>query len=288
MKKAGILAAAAALAASILAPAASAAVSIKLKGGAFYAAASEYNAGWQGVADFAVLASFTGDYHPLHAGPEVGAEIIVPLGGGFGLGLGAGWQRATRESVLASNTPEFTITDTITPRITVVPLVLNLHREWPLGRAWRLDAYAGVGCCLVALRQEFRMETDFFESRETDTFTAHKAALSGQAGAALEFEIGRSVGFFVQAEGRLARLTDIKGDLASLNSYDLGAWTTGPDPAFLWAYTVTASTGTSYPQIAVAAAAPSSSGVEEKFSAVRKAVLDLSGAALAAGVRIRL
>ena len=108
-------------------PRAAASVSIKLRGGTFYAAASEYNAGWQGVTDAAILASFTGQYHPIHFGPEIGAEMIFSLGSGFGLGLGAGWQRATRESTLVSVQPVMTSTDVIAPSITNIPIALNLH-----------------------------------------------------------------------------------------------------------------------------------------------------------------
>jgi len=288
MKKIALAAFGFLLVGALFIPQASASVSIKLKGGAFYAAASEYNAGWQGVTDAAVLASFTGPYHPIHFGPEIGAEMIFSLGGGFGLGLGAGWQRATQESTLVSVLPIVTYTDIIAPSITTIPLVLNLHYEWSLSRSLTLDTYAGVGYCLSTFRQEFHTNTDYLDSRENDVFTAHPSAFRGQAGIALDFEIARNIGLFIQAEGCLATLTDISGETMSYNSYAFGSWTTGPDPASLWTYTLTETPKMVYPEIAVSAVAPSSSGNEEKISDVRKARFDLSGASLSAGIRIRL
>jgi hypothetical protein len=273
---------------ALLVPQAAASVSIKLKGGAFYASASEYNAGWQGISDAAVLASFTGQYRPVHFGAGFGAEMILSLGGGFGLGFGAGWQRATSESTLVSVLPVVTYTNVITPSIKVIPLVLNLHYEWSLARSLKLDTYAGIGYCLSTFRQEFQTNSDYLDSREKDVFTAHPSAFSGQAGIALDLEITRNIGLFIQAEGRLATLTDIQGETMSFNSYAFGSWTTGPDPATLWAYTLTVTPKMVYPEIAVSAVAPSRSGNEEKISDVRKARFDLNGASLSAGIRIRL
>ncbi len=286
-KDAGALVFAAALAAAALVPSASAAVSLKLKGGGFYAAASEFNAGLQGVCDLAVAAaSYTGDYRPLHFGTQIGAEIVVDLGGGFGLGLGVDLQRASRESALEYASPLFSESDTIAPRITAVPLALNLHREWRIGRSFSFDAYAGIGCTWATFHQEYRTVSDFFDYRQTDSFTAHKAAFGGQAGVALEFEIARAVGLFVQAEGRLAALTELRGDRTISGSYFLGPVPEETSPAYLWAYTLTVS-ARAFPQLAVSLAAPTA-GTGEMIDNVHKARLDLSGASLSAGIRIRL
>ena len=284
MKKPAAVILAAALAAAIVLPA-SAAVTIKLKGGAAYVFATEYNAGLRGAGDYltAVVGSPAGDYRPLHLGAEFGAEIIVPLGGGFSLGLGAGYLRASSESIFAYDSLLFTVAETITPRITAVPIVLNFHYELSLGKALRLDLYAGAGCTLATFRQDFRTTADFFSFEETESFLAHKAAFGGQAGIALEFEIARGFDIFVQAEGRLAALTDIRGDATSQGNWFLGSWTGGASPAYLWAYTLTDSEK-AYPQLAVSLGAPSGTGI----SAVGKARLDLSGASIAAGIRIRL
>jgi hypothetical protein len=286
-KKAGTLFFAALLAAAAFAPSASAAVSIKLKGGVFYAAVSEYNAGLQGVSDLAVAAAFyTGAYRPLHFGPQIGTEIVVDLGGGFGLGLGADLQRASRESMLEFASPLFSESDTIAPRITAVPLALNLHREWRIGRSISVDAYAGIGCTLATFHQEYRIVSDFFDYRQTDAFTTRKAAFGGQAGLALEFEIVHHLGFFIQAEGRMSTLTDLRGDRTISGSYFLGPVPEVTSPAFLWAYTLTVS-ARAFPQLAVSLGAPTA-GTGETISGVRKASLDLSGASLVAGIRIRL
>ena len=287
MKKPAALTLAVALAAISLAPSASADVSIKLRGGAFYAAASEFNAGLQGVRDLAVAAAFyTGDYRPLHFGTQIGAEIVVDLGGGFGLGLGVDLQRASRESALEFASPLFSESDTIAPRITAVPLALNLHREWRIGRSFSFDAYAGIAYTWATIHQEYRTVSDFFDYRQTDSFTARKSAFGGQAGLALELQIARHVGLFVQAEGRLSALTDLRGDRTISGSYFLGPVPEETSPAYLWAYTLTVS-AKAFPQLAVSLAAPTA-GTGETIGDVRKATFDLGGAAISAGIRIRL
>jgi len=286
MKKLGAQALAAALAAVLLVPSfASADISIKLKGGIAYALASEYNAGLLGAHDYIadVIGSPGGDYRPLHFGPELGAEIIVGLGGGFSLGLGAGYARVSRESVFDDDSSLFTVGETVTPRLTAVPIVLNLHREWTLGRALRLDVFAGAECLLATFRQDFRTATDFFLFEETESFQARKTAFGGQAGLSLDFEIAGGVDLFVQAEGRLAALTDVRGDASSQGNWFLGSWTGGASSAYLWAYTLTES-GKAYPQLAVSLGAPTGTGITD----VRKARIDLSGASLSAGIRFRL
>ncbi len=286
MKKPGFLILAAALAAASVSPAL-AAVSLKLKGGGFYVAASEFNAGLQGVRDLAVAAAFyTGDYRPLHFGTQIGAEIIVDLGGGFGLGLGVDLQRASRESALEFASPLFSESDTIAPRITAVPLALNLHREWRIGRSFSFDAYAGIAYTWATIHQEYRTVSDFFDYRQTDSFTARKSAFGGQAGVSLEFEIARHVGLFVQAEGRLSTLTDLRGDRTISGSYFLGPVPEETSPAYLWAYTLTVS-AKAFPQLAVSLAAPTA-WTGETIGDVRKATFDLGGAAISAGIRIRL
>lgn len=286
-KKAGILVFAVVLAAAAFAPSASAAVSIKLKGGGFYATASEYNAGLQGVSDLAVAAaSYTGDYRPLHFGLQIGAEIVIDLGGGFGLGLGVDLQRASRESAFAFASPLFSESDTIAPRITAVPVALNLHREWRIGGSFSLDAYAGIVCTWATFQQDFRTVSDFFDYRQTDSFTARTAVFGGQAGISMEFEIARHVGFFVQAEGRMAAWNDIHGDRTISGSYFLGPVPEETSPAYLWAYTLTVS-AKAFPYLAVSLATPTA-GTGEAIGNVRKATLDLSGVALTAGIRIRL
>jgi hypothetical protein len=282
MKKTAILAVTILLLAAASAPAS---VSFKLKGGVTYVLASEYNAGLRGAYDLMAetLGGAMGEYRPLHIGPEFGGEFIVPIGGGFSLGLGAGWLRATRESLIGYDWLTFSARQTLLPRVSAVPIVLNLHREWMLGDALHLDVFAGAGFTLASFSQEFRTTTNFFSYAETQTFSGRKSAFGGQGGVSLELDLGRRVALFVQAEGRLASLTNLQGDAAEQGDWFLGSWTGGKGTAFLWTYTLTDS-GQAYPQLAVSLDAPSGAGI----SNVAKARIDLSGVSLSAGIKIRL
>ena len=118
----------------------------------------------------------------MQLGMDVGGEVVCSLGGGFSLGLGAGYFRMMRESTFGYDWMTFSAQQTIAPRITAVPLVLNLHRDVSLGGPFRLDLYAGAGYYLTTLRQEFRTSTNFFEFAESQTFQARKGAFGGQGG----------------------------------------------------------------------------------------------------------
>lgn len=262
---------------------ASGAVAFKLKGGLAYLPNTEYNDGLRGGYDFLAktLGSPIGEFRPMQLAADFGGEIILSLGGGFSLGLGAGYLRMTRESSFSYDWMTFTAGETVTPRITAIPLVLNLHRTVPLGGSFRLDLYAGAGYYLATLHQEFRTSTNFFEFAESQTFQARKGAFGGQGGIALEFALGRHTAFFVQAEGRFAALGDVQGDATDQGSWFLGDWSGAGGKAYLWSYDIT-DAGTTYPQIAVSFSAPAGTGITN----VRKTRVDLSGVALAAGIKI--
>ena len=262
---------------------ASGAVSFKLKGGLAYLPMAEYNDGLRGGYDFLAktLGSPNGEFNSIQWGTEFGGEIILSLRGGFSLGLGAGYLRMTRESTFGYEWMTFTAQETLAPRITVVPVILNLHWTVPLGRSLRLDLYAGAGYYLADLHQEFRTSTNFFEFSESQIFQARKGAFGGQGGIALEFVLGSHAAFFVQAEGRYVALSDVQGDTMEQGSWFLGDWSGDQGKAYLWAYSL-ADAGTTYPQLAVSFSAPAGTGVTN----VRKAQIDLSGISLTAGIRI--
>ncbi len=262
---------------------ASGAISLKLKGGFVYLPMAEYNDGLRGGYDYLAktLDSPTGEFRPAQLGAEFGGEVILSLGGGFSLGMGAGYLRVTRESTISYDWMTFTAQETLTPRITAVPLVLNLHRAVPLGRSLRLDLYAGAGYYLTDLHQDFRTSTNFFEFSENQTFQARKGALGGQGGIALEFFLGRHTAFFVQAEGRYVTLSDVQGDTTEQGNWFLGDWTGAGGKAYLWSYDLT-DAGSTYPQIAVSFSPPAGTGVTN----VRKTRIDLSGVSLTAGIKI--
>ena len=259
------------------------AISLKLKGGLAYLPGTEYNDGLKGGYDYLAktLGSPSGEFHSMQLGMDVGGEVVCSLGGGFSLGLGAGYFRMMRESTFGYDWMTFSAQQTIAPRITAVPLVLNLHRDVSLGGPFRLDLYAGAGYYLTTLRQEFRTSTNFFEFAESQTFQARKGAFGGQGGIALEFLLGSHLAFFAQAEGRYVALSDIQGDVTDQGSWFLGDWTGSGGKAYLWSYDLT-DAGTTYPQLAVSFSAPAGTSVTN----VRKTRIDLSGVALSAGIKI--
>lgn len=261
---------------------ASGAVSLKFKGGLAYLPIAEYNDGLRGGYDYLAktLGGPSGEFRSFGLGAEFGGEIILSLGGGFSLGLGAGYLRMARQSTFGYDWLTFSAQETLTPRITAIPMVLNLHRDVALGRSLRLDLYAGAGYYLTTVRQEFKTLTNFFNFTESQTFQARQGAFGGQGGIALELFLGSSAAFFVQLEGRLAALGDVQGDTTEQGSWFLGDWSGDRGKAYLWSYDLT-DAGMAYPQIAISFSPPAGTGV----SNVRKTRVDLSGVSLTAGIR---
>jgi len=267
----------------LTAGAASAAVSIKVTGGMTYFLGNDYNKGIQGIYDYCNdnFNDVAGKNKPLHMGMGLGAEIVVSLDPHFGLGLGAGFFRASRQNEIGLEWLNISIKQAYKPSLRVIPLILNLHYYVPLRRALRLDVFAGAGYYMTHFDHDSTLKTDFFSYEQSQEFRSKAKTFGFQGGMGLELHLSSHFAFVVQAEGRYARITSLKGDLAEDESWFLGKRHNEERDAYLW-YLERNDSGHIYSLVSFAKNQPSSAEVTN----VRKGELNLSGVTGTAGLKI--
>lgn len=276
--------AAALLAAAVLLAAANAfaGVSIKLTAGMEFLLSSDYTRSLRGAYDAiaANTSDVAGDFKPFGRSWRGGIEILVPLGRNLEIGLGGGYESLNIGNRFRYSWLFVAFEDAIESRLTVMPLTLNLHTSVRLGRDLGADLYAGPGYYSVRFRHVQTTGTDFFAFTGTQEFESRTGTFGFQAGAALEYALSAGFDLVLQAEGRLARLGELKGDLSDSTSWFLGENTLRTPNAVFWAYDATIG-AKSYPLGTFGAAAPG--GAE--MSNIRSAGLDLGGFGISAGLR---
>jgi len=273
------------LAFAVLITAASAfpSISIKLTGGAIYLFGNDYNAGVRGTFNSlkANYDSVTGTFRPLALGTSGAAEVIVPFDNGISLGIGAGIFRIAVDNEFAYSWWTYSGKESFAPRLTVIPLTVNMHYHRPLGKALDVDLFGGAGGYLMRFRSESRSTSSFFGYDRVKTFTAQEMILGIQAGIALELRLFPHVAVVLQSEARLAKTKYVKGDWTEEESWFLGSRKQEGQDSLFWFYSMTDATGT-YPQAEFSTTEP----YDSSYAYVRKGVIDLSGISAAAGIKL--
>ncbi|MDP2915669.1 MAG: hypothetical protein Q8O91_09480 [Candidatus Aminicenantes bacterium] len=279
MRKIGALV----LAAVLTAAPASAAVSVKLTGGLTYLFENDYNSGVRGAYDFLKdnYESVTGLFRPLSLGGSGAVEVIVPFDDRLGLGFGAGVFQVSVKNRFDYAWWVYTGTESYEPRLTVIPITLNLHYHRPLGNALDVDLFGGAGGYLMRFENKSSSTSDFFAYDREKTFMAQKMVFGLQTGISLEIKVIPHVAVVLQSEARLAKATYIQGDWTEEESWFLGNRREEGQNGIFWFYDKTDVNGT-YPQVAFATTQPS----DPAFANIRKGTFDLSGLSAAAGIKI--
>jgi hypothetical protein len=279
MRKFGFLV----LAAILTAVTASAAVSVKLMGGLTYLFGNDYSRGVRGTYDFLKdnYESVTGLFRPLSLGGSGAVEIIVPFDEVLSLGFGAGIFRIASNNRFDYAWWVYTGTESFEPRLTVIPITLNLHYQWPLGNALDVDLFGGAGGYLMRFENKTSSTSDFFAYDREKTFIAQRMVFGLQAGIALEIKVIPHVAVVLQSEARLAKATYLQGDWTEKERWFLGIHREEGQNGIFWFYDKTDVNGT-YPQVEFAKTEPS----DPAYANVRKGTLDFSGISAAAGIKI--
>jgi hypothetical protein len=258
-------------------------VSIKLTGGLGYVVQGDYGRALRGAYDALQDAypALEGDFRPFRFDLRGAIEVLVPFGEGFEFGLGGGTEHLSLDNRFSYFWLFVTLEDAFQSRATVIPLTLNLHKTQALGPRLGLDVFGGLGYYSVHFRHIQSTNTDFFAFADVREFEARTGAIGVQGGLAFEYSLGPGLDLVLQADGRLVRLPELKGDLKDTASWFLGQSTAQTEATF-WAYDATIGTS-AYALGTFAAGEPS----DAALSNVRPAGLDLSGFGISAGLRLR-
>jgi hypothetical protein len=264
-------------------------ISFKLLGGLARIQGDDYNAGILGAYELArdTSDSVSGSYEKLGNGWIFQGEIVNSWGPHFGVGLGGGYYRMSNTAgisgVASVPDPSYTFASTYAPKVSVIPLFLNVHYLTGITPAVSLDLFAGPVFEIVQFGFARNATSSLDSLSETETFNASGTALGFQGGLDVGFRVVRGVTLVAEGLYRAAKLTDLSGNWFLTSTTSSGTVTQSNSSYYLWSYDYTA--GGVYHRIGFFDSnGPSGDGI----SGARKARLNLSGLVALVGVRFSI
>lgn len=241
-----------------------------------YVAPRDLNRGTRGYAD--ANAADNGVAAPpaagvLHLAYLFGFEVTYRVSPRLAVGLGADYLRAANKDKTEYEDPAFTETLVTRPAARTVPFKV-LARYYP-GAGFYVRG--GLGIYSVKASYLYRHELADSDDWRQMKGEASGSGLGGEAAFGGEWEIAPRTVFFAEAGVRMARF----GKLTGTNTTTHLTGQVATEPGTLFYVSRVAEDGNTYPLVYVAASAP----VDAADS--RRAVVDLSGTAVRAGVRYR-
>ena len=204
-------------------------LSFKFSAGLNYFSGGDISNGTRGMYfSFADLISSLGyeenkKYENFHVGYDISADIIYNFTPNLGVGLGFGYFFTTyKNNTALENIKVFGLNayiDSI-PAIRVVPIRLGLFLTLPVHSTFSICLNAGPTLYLVKYTYAFNyICPSLFPSQEV---TSHKATSNGlgfQGGVGVEINLNPRAIFFIEGQGRYAKITNFKGKIQSRPYY---------------------------------------------------------------------
>lgn len=288
-KKLPVLAAALLVAALLSAPAPASAggvkIDLRLHGGLSYVSAADVNAGSAGFFDYVQYmadlngASTQGGYGALHAGYDLGGDIVFMLSPRFGIGVGAGYLKNSKTSLLSETFEGQEGSLEGGPSLSAIPIRLGIFYTMPLGKKLSLTANAGAAY-YASLKFNYHLRLSDPAGWLDETIDGSRSSVSDnlgvQGGLGLEYAMSPKMGFFCELLGRYASFKNFETVTAAI------AWSDGASDSFSGKLYLTDESidGTTFTMFQVSDGTPDGTYREPKF--------DLSGFCLQAGIRIRI
>jgi len=264
---------------------------LRLYGGLSRVEAGDINEGLDGYFEIFELyrawgfGTTTGGYTPLRDGYNAGADLVLQISRGIGIGIGAGYLHVTESSLLTFSLGAENYKVSGAPTLTAVPIRLGLFFTVPLGK--RLNLTADVGAdAYAALKLDAPSRIDYPDGEAGEqTLSASGGSpfdyLGFHGSLGFEFLVSRNTGIFVEALGRYARLKNFERATRSSKTSGSSEVTEGG----LYLATYTATDGQHWSAFTVEETPPVSGTPSIVYSEPK---VDLSGFSLQAGLRIRL
>ncbi len=260
-------------------------LSVKLTGGLNYFLGGDIDEGTRGLchlnADFISSLGFTvkKNIKPFHIGYDLTGDIIFNLSPKVGIGLGIGYIHATKRSFLVFSEQDIYIFYTLDsrPSISAVPIRLGLFLTLPLHRLFNITFNGGAALYLTKYSYTLRSFLWTPGGR-----IHHKASANGlgfHGGIGFEINLNPRSTFFIEIQGRYAKITNFKGTAKSrefISSYYFYPVSSSEEEGMLYYLE-----GEGHPSLAILEEEPSG------YSTVRKATFDFSGFAIHSGIRIK-
>lgn len=223
-----------------------------------------------------------GELKNIHWSPQFFGEVVIHFSKRLGLSLGAGYGQ-TQHSREGTIMTVYDVADTMISsrshrsQVRAVPIRAGLYFFVPFSEKIRVFINGGVGYYLTFFDDKVRFDYadgSWFER----THDAESQGFGFHGGLGLEFDVSRQIAFFVQAEGRYAKIDGYEGDLDWKSSTGTSGNTQGKVYYYerlqtLWD-----------PWVFISSIPPEGGN----YRNIREAKFDFSGISLILGLRIRL
>ena len=238
--------------------------------------ASDLNLGAQGVVDY--NAAFLGTPATGQAGAVrmtylYGIEAYYHFDPWLAIGLGVEYFRGANAKTVRYTGLTSPETLHITPSVWALPVKLNV-RFYP-GKDFYIRGSVGYYAVKAGYVYHFD-QPDLWEEWKGSA-TSHGLGVEVALGGG--WSLASNLRFFIEAGLRLAKFNNFKGQDVFHNSNDESTTESGP----LWYFVKQGADGRDYPLLFIRGAKPSEAGVVD----ARKAVINLTGTAIKAGIRFR-
>ena len=259
--------------------------SVKLSGGLSFFGGGDIETGARGAYDKYLAQARASGYtilstepKPLSNGPEGGVDLIFSLSPKFGIGIGGSFLK-TQPSGSFHFSEDITHFQTFwdTPAIKIFCLRAEAYYNIALSPRLGLSFYGGPAYFHAAYDYDRTYDTSVIEDELRQTATGSTLGLHG--GVSLAISINSRVAFVVDARGRYARFTSLKGT-------EIWSYTSLPPQI---PYTIVTNqmgsvyliTNEPHPRLAILPDATAAA------MGAQRAALDISGIALQAGLVLR-
>lgn len=248
-------------------------LSFKISGGGSYFIIGDLNSHSRGITNRVIDtlgALINGDNQPIHLGFNVEFSIQFNFLPRFGISAGAGFVHAKKMNQSSLQIQSYSMDVTHSPRIKAIPVNLSLF-AYPFKHIY-INAGVDYYFAQCSYRHRFQIEDQWLNNQ--GNARGQGIGLHGKIG--YEIPISKHFVFIIEAVGRLAKIKNLTGTRELSSS---GGTTTTIKGA-LYAYEETRN-GATYTLVTISDEAPA--GVKN----VRKAMLNLCGSSLSAGLKIR-
>ena len=245
---------------------------------------ADVNAGLEGFANFwarqaaASGYSVKGSFAPAHLGPDAGFDLIWRLSPTLGIGIGAGYIGAARESAMTFTGADGGTIQTVRPYFWAETVRLGIFKALPLSARLSLILNGGVGFYFARARAFWNVSEDAGYAEVLDS-DVERGGFGAHGGLGLEYKASRFISLLVDLSGRYARFSGFTGSGTNVVNGD--SMTT--QGTFYYFEPLNADTGAPvYSMVSVFSEAPAGD------VRIREAKIDFSGFSLRLGIAFHL
>ena len=251
-------------------------------GGDFNAVPDGLNALVEDLVPFFGLTK-TGELENPKWGLDFEGELLFSLSENFGVGLGVGYQRRSKETSLELALEPLT-RNTITwePELTIIPINLSGYYFFPIGSKMSAFLKAGIGYYFAKVYLKLREEYTSFlglEGWNEDEFEAKDSGFGFHGGLGIEYNLTGTISLYAEGMGRYMKITDWQFE--GTTTYDSGVIKGSGTLWYLEEFVE--AIGKYYPGLQISEQKPT----DPVYRNVKKAEIDFSGFSFRVGIRIR-